>query len=40
MSENNYSSVSINDCKACMQNIDKDKINAIIVKHSQSIRIK
>ncbi len=36
----NYSRVSINDSKAGMQNIDKDKINAIITKHSQSKGIK
>lgn len=34
----NYSRVSINDSKAGMQNIDKDKINAIITKHSQNSR--
>lgn len=36
---NNVSSVSrmqINDSKAGMQNIDKEKINAIILKHSKS----
>ena len=29
--------MQINDTKAGMQNIDKDKINSIILKHSQSI---
>lgn len=36
---NNVSSVSrmqINDSKAGMKNIDKEKINAIILKHSKS----
>lgn len=36
---NNVTSVSrmqINDSKAGMQNIDKEKINAIILKHSKS----
>jgi hypothetical protein len=30
------SRLEINDTKAGMQNIDKEKINAIILKHSQS----
>lgn len=29
-------SMQINDTKAGMENIDKDKINSIILKHSQS----
>jgi hypothetical protein len=29
-------SMQINDTKAGMENIDKEKINAIILKHSQS----
>lgn len=37
--KNNLSRLSINDTKAGMQNIDKDKINAIIMKHSQSKEI-
>jgi hypothetical protein len=28
--------MQINDTKAGMENIDKDKINSIILKHSQS----
>ena len=32
-------SMDINDNKAGMENIDKEKINAIILKHSQSIRV-
>jgi hypothetical protein len=28
--------VQVNDDKAGMQNLDKEKINAIILKHSQS----
>jgi hypothetical protein len=31
------SRLKINDTKAGMQNIDKEKINAIILKHSQSM---
>ena len=30
------SRIQINDTKAGMENIDKNKINAIIMKHSQS----
>lgn len=30
------SRMQINDTKAGMQNIDKEKINSIILKHSQS----
>jgi hypothetical protein len=30
------SRIQINDSKAGMENIDKEKINAIIMKHSQS----
>lgn len=40
ISNKNSSSVSriqINDSKAGMENIDKDKINAIIMKHSKSL---
>ena len=33
-------SMDINDTKAGMENIDKEKINAIILKHSQSIVFK
>lgn len=29
--------MQINDSKAGMQNIDKEKINSIILKHSQSL---
>ena len=39
VSKNNQAclnSMQINDTKAGMENIDKDKINAIILKHSQS----
>ncbi len=32
-----HSRMQINDTKAGMGNIDKDKINSIIKKHSQSI---
>ncbi len=31
-----HSLMQINDTKAGMQNIDKDRINSIIQKHSQS----
>lgn len=31
-----HSRMQINDTKAGMENIDKEKINAIIQKHSQS----
>lgn len=33
------SRTKINDTKAGMENIDKEKINAIILKHSKSIQI-
>ena len=35
-SASTVSRIQINDNKAGMQNLDKDKINAIILKHSQS----
>jgi hypothetical protein len=35
-SSGSVSRLQINDSKAGMENIDKEKINAIILKHSQS----
>ena len=36
MASKPLNSMQINDTKAGMENIDKEKINSVILKHSQS----